>query len=68
MADLHPQFITDESGNRISVVIPIQDWETILDLLEELQDVSLYDKAKLDDSGERILLDDYVKYRAKRND
>lgn len=43
---LHPQYITDEHGKRVSVVISIQQWQQVLDELEELDDVRLYDKVK----------------------
>jgi hypothetical protein len=28
--NLHPQYITDENGNKISVVLPIEEFESIL--------------------------------------
>ena len=28
--NLHPQYITDENGNKISVVLPIAEFESIL--------------------------------------
>ncbi len=33
MLNIHPQYITDQSGEKISVVIPIQEFNN---LLEEL--------------------------------
>ena len=29
--NLHPQYITDENGNKISVVLPIEEFNIILD-------------------------------------
>ncbi|QMW03764.1 hypothetical protein [Spirosoma foliorum] len=43
---LHPQYITDEHGKRVSVVLPIQQWQQVLDELEELDDIRLYDDVK----------------------
>ena len=43
---LQPQYITDEQGQRVSVVLPIQQWQRILDELEELNDIFLYDEVK----------------------
>lgn len=43
MVSIHPQYITDETGKKISVVIPIKDFNAIL---EELEDIKLYDEAK----------------------
>ena len=28
--NLHPQYITDENGNKISVVLPIEEFENII--------------------------------------
>lgn len=41
-----PTYITDKKGKRISVIIPIEEYERILNELEELEDVRLYDAAK----------------------
>lgn len=38
---LRPQYITDERGNRVSVVLPIQQWQKMLDDLDELDDIRL---------------------------
>ncbi len=43
---IHPQYITDEQGRRVSVVMPIQQWQQVLDELEELDDIRLYDEVK----------------------
>jgi len=40
------QYITDDSGKKISVIIPIKDFKAILEDLEEFEDIKLYDKAK----------------------
>ena len=44
-------FITDSIGNKIGVVLSIKEYERILDELEELEDIRLYDKVK---SGKEI--------------
>ena len=28
--NIHPQYITDENGNRVSVVLPIEEFENII--------------------------------------
>ena len=50
MIAIHPQFITDHSGKKISAVLPINEFESILDELEELEDIKLYDESKKDTS------------------
>ena len=41
-----PQYITDMQGNKISVILPVRDYERILEELDNREDVRLYDKAK----------------------
>ena len=56
MLVLNPHFITDEKGKKISVVLPINDFKAIMDELEELEDIKLYDEAK--ESNEPFVLMD----------
>jgi hypothetical protein len=46
MLTVHPQYITDNTGRKISVVIPMKEFKTIMDELDELEDIRLYDEAK----------------------
>ncbi len=39
-----PNYITDNEGNKLSVVLSIEDYK-ILEELEELEDIHLYDEA-----------------------
>ena len=43
---VNPQYITDNTGRKISVILPMRDFKTIMEELEELEDVRLYDDAK----------------------
>ena len=63
MTKLHPQYIVDNSGNKVSVVISIEEFEALIEELEEIDDVRLYDEAKKEDTGERILFSEYLKNR-----
>jgi hypothetical protein len=38
MNQLHPQFLTDEQGTRVSVLLPLAEYEALLEDLEDLQD------------------------------
>ena len=67
MLTLTPQYITDNTGKKISVVLPIQDFKAIMEELEELEDIRLYDESKKEDTGERILFSDYVKNRKSKH-
>jgi hypothetical protein len=49
MLAINPQYITDTKGNKVSVVLAIEDFKAIMEKLEELEDIELYDKAKKED-------------------
>jgi PHD/YefM family antitoxin component YafN of YafNO toxin-antitoxin module len=46
MLTIRPQYITDNAGKKISVVLPLEDFKAIMEELEELEDIKLYDEAK----------------------
>jgi hypothetical protein len=46
---INPQYITDSTGKKISVVLPIRDFRAIMDELEELEEIRMYDEAKKSD-------------------
>lgn len=66
MIALHPQFITDTAGKNL-VILPQIEFDNLLEELEELEDIKLYDQAKKEDTGERILFSDYIKNRKSKN-
>jgi hypothetical protein len=43
---LSATFITDSNGKKISAVLPIKQYQHLLEELEELDDIRAYDKAK----------------------
>lgn len=45
MIPLHPQIITDTAGKKM-VILPMKEYKSIMDELEELEDIKSYDKAK----------------------
>lgn len=53
-AYITPSYIKDASGNNSLVVIPTKEFDAILEELEDLEDIRLYDEAKKNDTGERI--------------
>jgi hypothetical protein len=63
---LHPQYITDINGKAISVILPMKEFKSILEELEDKEDIRLYDEAKKNDTGERILFSEYLKKRKKK--
>ena len=40
------QFVTDNNGKRVSVILSIKEYRKILDDLEVLEDIKTYDRAK----------------------
>ena len=56
------QFLTDEKGNKISIVIPLEEYKRMLEDLQELEDIRLFDevKAKNEDS---VPFEEYLKLR-----
>ena len=45
--ELHPQYITDEAGKRVSVVLSIEEYQ---ELLEDLEDLAVLAERK-DEAG-----------------
>lgn len=48
MIAIHPQYITDNTGKKLSAVIPMNEFNTLLEELEDLEDIRLYDESKND--------------------
>ncbi len=46
MISIHPQYVVDENLNRQAVLLPVAEWEQVVEELEELDDVRRYDEAK----------------------
>lgn len=39
MTALHPQFLTDSNGQRLSVLLPLAEYEALIERLEDLEDL-----------------------------
>ncbi len=46
MRNLNLQYIKDANGKKTLVVLPAKELDSILEALEELEDIKLYDAAK----------------------
>ena len=66
MEILHPQYITDTAGKKL-VILSAKEFDAIIEELEDLEDIRLYDEAKKEDDGKRILLANYIKKRKANN-
>ena len=51
MITVHPQYIVDQNQQRKSVLLPLAEWERIVEDLEELDDIRAYDDAKSGSQG-----------------
>jgi hypothetical protein len=67
MISIHPQYLKDTDGNKTLVVLPLSEFNAILEELEDQEDVHLYDEAKKEDDGQRTSLSNYLKMRKERN-
>jgi len=47
--DLKERYVVDETGNRVAVLIDIEEYHKILEALEELESINAYDEAKTSD-------------------
>jgi hypothetical protein len=66
MIKLNPQYITDNAGKKISVVLPMKDFIAIMEELEELEDIKLYDEAKKSNEPSIPIDDAFKMIEAKR--
>lgn len=63
---MNRQFITDDLGNKLAVILPIDDYEKLLEDLEEAEDIKLYDEVKSRDE-ESIPFSEYLKKRRENS-
>ena len=64
---IHPQYIKDADGNKSLVILPASEFEILMEELEKIEDIKLYDQAKKENDGEGSLLDDYIHQRESNN-
>lgn len=46
MLALHEKYIVDENGKKTAIVLPFTEWQKVMHILEEYDDICAYDKAK----------------------
>jgi sulfopyruvate decarboxylase TPP-binding subunit len=57
-------YLVDDNGKRIAVMLPIKEYNKMLDAIEELEDIKAYDLAK---NEETIPLIEAIKLRKQKN-
>jgi hypothetical protein len=48
MVTLHPEYVVDEKQRRKAVLLPLAEWDRIIEDLEDLDDIRAFDAAKAD--------------------
>lgn len=48
MITLHPEYVVDEQQRRKAVLLPLAEWDRIIEDLEDLDDIRAFDAAKAD--------------------
>lgn len=66
MIALHPQYATNADGEKL-VILSQKEFDDIIEALEDQEDLRLYDEAKKEDDGTRILFSDFLKSREYKN-
>lgn len=46
MFALHPEYVMNEHQETRAVLLPIDEWQRLLEVMEELEDIRTYDKVK----------------------
>lgn len=63
---LNKQVLKDKEGNEIGVFLPMDDYEKIIEQLEELEDIKAYDHA-VESQEETIPLREAIKERKQQD-
>ena len=66
MGAIKEQFIEDDKGKKVAVILPISEYNEILEKLDELEDIRLYDKVKAKNEVADTL-EMYIAKRRKKN-
>jgi hypothetical protein len=67
MPPLHPQYIFDENHRPQAVILPVADWQQVVEELDELDDLRAYDEAKAG-SQETVSFDQAVREIQEKRD
>ncbi|MEI7803170.1 MAG: hypothetical protein WCI97_11020 [Bacteroidota bacterium] len=64
MKTTNAQFITDDKGKKQAVILSMKEYKKIVEELEELEDIKLYDEVK-NKNEKSIPFSEYLKKRNK---
>lgn len=60
MVHVHPEYVVDAQQHRKAVVLPMAEWEQVVEELEELDDIRAYDAAK-ETSQDKLLFEEAIR-------
>jgi hypothetical protein len=66
MGALKQQYIEDNQGQKVAIILPIGEYNKMIEKVEEMEDISLYDRVKAKNE-ESIPFDQYLKKRKSKN-
>jgi PHD/YefM family antitoxin component YafN of YafNO toxin-antitoxin module len=46
MIAVHPEFVVDRRARKKAVLVPLSEWQRLMEAIEELEDIRAYDRAK----------------------
>jgi PHD/YefM family antitoxin component YafN of YafNO toxin-antitoxin module len=61
------QFITNDSGKKLAVILPIKEYEQMIEAIEEAEDIKLYDSVKIKNESSINIETAFKKLDAKRS-
>ncbi|MFW5758450.1 MAG: hypothetical protein ACOCYO_07200 [Bacteroidota bacterium] len=64
---MRTQFVTDDHGKKLAVILPIREYNKMVNDLEELEDIKLYDEAKKSNEPSIPIDEAFKMIEAKRN-
>ncbi len=44
---MRTQFITDNSGHKLAIILPIKDYNKMIEDLEDIDDIKMFDESKI---------------------
>lgn len=46
MLTMHPEYVVDEKAKKKAVLVSFDEWQQLMEAIEELDDIRAYDQAK----------------------
>lgn len=67
MRTIKQQYIEDSKGQKVAIILPIDEYHKMLEQIEELEDIKLYDQVKSVQEPS-IPLEEYLNKKIQEND